>query len=97
MLTARKVLSEKRNEILAVAEKHGASNVRVFGSAARNEFGPGSDFDLLVNMEQGRSLLDLVALWQDLEEILGCKVDVLTDDGINPLLRERIFAEAIPL
>jgi hypothetical protein len=90
-------LQTKRTEILALAAKHGASNVRLFGSVARGEATAASDLDFLVSMEKGRSLLDLIGLWQDLEELFGCKVDVITDDGISPYLQERIYAEAIPL
>ena len=68
-----------RPDILRVAAQHGARNVQLFGSAARGEDRPGSDLDLLVDMESGRSLLDLVALGQDLEELLHRKVDVITD------------------
>ena len=68
-----------RQDILRVAAQHGARNVRLFGSAARGEDRPGSDLDLLVDMESGRSLLDLVALGQNLEELLHRKVDVITD------------------
>jgi len=68
-----------RQDILRVAAQHGARKVRLFGSAARGEDRPGSDLDLLVDMESGRSLLDLVALGQDLEELLHRKVDVITD------------------
>lgn len=93
----KELLESRRNEILGIAGAHGAKNIRIFGSAARGEGGPASDVDLLVDMEQGRNLLDLVALWQDLEELLGCRVDVITDGGISPYLRERIYAEAIPL
>jgi uncharacterized protein len=88
---------ERRKDILSVAALHGASNVRVFGSAARGEAGVQSDLDLLVDMEQGRSLLDLVALCQDLEDMLGCRVDVLTEDGISPYLREQICGQAVRL
>ena len=63
----------------------------------RGEASPESDVDFLVEMERGRSLLDLVGLWQDLEELLSCKVDVLTDGGLSPYLKDRIHAEAIPL
>lgn len=56
-----------------------------------------SDVDLLVEMEPGRSLLDLVALWQDLEDLLGIHVDLLSDGGVSPHLRERIHAEAVAL
>jgi hypothetical protein len=87
----------RRKEILGYAASHGARNVRVFGSAARGEAGVASDVDLLVEMEPGRSLLDLVGLWQDLEDLLGTHVDVLSDGGVSPHLRERIYAEAVPL
>jgi predicted nucleotidyltransferase len=87
----------RRQEILGCAKSHGARNVRVFGSTARREVAPGSDVDLLVEMESGRSLLDLVNLWQDLESLLGTHVDVLSDRGVSPHLRERILAEAVPL
>ena len=90
-------LRARREEILRTATKHGARNVRLFGSAARGDAGPASDLDFLVEMEEGRSLLDLVGLWQDLEALLGCKVDVLTDGGISPYLRDRIYAEATSL
>jgi predicted nucleotidyltransferase len=87
----------KRSAILRLAAAHGARDVRVFGSLARGEAGPGSDLDLLVRMEDDRSLLDLVGLWQDLQELLGRKVDVISEGGLSPHLRDRILAEAIPL
>ena len=93
----KELLEWRRNEILDLAGTYGAKNIRVFGSVARGEGGPGRDVDLLVDMEKGRNLLDLVGFWQDLEELLGCRVDVITDGGISPYLRERIYAEAIPL
>jgi uncharacterized protein len=86
-----------RQEILGCAADHGARNVRVFGSTARGDTGPTSDIDLLVEMEPGRSLLDLVGLWQDLEGLLGRRVDVLSEGGVNPHLRDRIYAEAVAL
>lgn len=91
------VLRGRRDEILGYATNRGARNVRVFGSTARGETANGSDVDLLVEMEPGRSLLDLVGLWQDLEDLLGAHVDVLSDGGISPHLRERIYAEAVSL
>jgi predicted nucleotidyltransferase len=90
-------LRMRRGEILSYAVSHGARNVRVFGSAARGDAGTTSDVDLLVEMEPGRSLLDLVGLWQDLEDLLGTHVDVVSDGGVSPYLRERIDAEAVPL
>ena len=90
-------LRGKRQEILRVAARHGARNVRLFGSAARGEDRPNSDVDLLVEMESGRSLIDLVALGQDLEELLHRKVDVLTDGSVHPAIRPHVLADARPL
>jgi predicted nucleotidyltransferase len=87
-------IEERRDEILRIAARHGARNVRVFGSVARGEDQADSDVDLLVEMEDDRSLLDLVALEQDLEELLARNVDVLTDASIHPTLRARIAADA---
>ena len=90
-------LRAMRQEILGCAAEHGARNVRVFGSTARGDTGATSDVDLLVEMEPGRSLLDLVGLWQDLEDMLGTHVDVLSEGGVSPFLRERIYADAVAL
>ena len=91
------LVRDKRSEILRLANKYGARNIRIFGSLARGEADTDSDLDLLVTMEEGRTLLDLVGLWQDLEELLGRKVDVISDGGLSPHLRERILAEAVAL
>jgi predicted nucleotidyltransferase len=96
-MTTIDVLKIKRTDILRLASQHGAHHVRVFGSVARGEAGPASDVDLLVQMDSGRSLLDLIGLTQELESILQRKVDVLTDEGLSPYLKERIQAEAVPL
>jgi len=90
-------LQSKRVEILRIAETHGASAVRVFGSAARGAAGPHSDVDLLVRMEPGRSLLDHVALWQALEDLLGCRVDVVSENALHRLIRQQVLQEAVPL
>ena len=90
-------LQGKRNDILRIALSHGARNIRVFGSAARGEDLADSDLDLLVEMDAGRSLLDLVALGQDLEDLLERRVDVLTDTSVHPAIRPRILADARPL
>lgn len=91
------LIAERREAILELAARHGARTVRVFGSAARGDAGLESDLDLLVDMEKGRSLLDQIAFWQDVEELLGFEVDVITERGVSPYLRERILAEARPL
>jgi uncharacterized protein len=91
------LLKEKREVILRIAAKHGARNVRVFGSAARGEADEKSDLDLLVEMEPGRSLLDHAALWLELQKALGCRVDVVSDRGIKSRIRERVLREAVLL
>jgi predicted nucleotidyltransferase len=90
-------IRQRRSEILARASEHGARNVRVFGSAARGDARESSDVDLLVKMDPDRSLLDFVGLWQELEEMLGLKVDLVSEGGISPYLRDRILAEAVAL
>ncbi len=91
------LLKAKRGEILRIAARHGAYNVRVFGSVARGEAGPESDVDLLVEVEEGRSLFDLVGLWQELEDLLGRKVDVVEPEGLHWYIRARVLNEAVPL
>jgi uncharacterized protein len=91
----RQILQEKRAEILQLAAKHGAFNVRIFGSVARGEEREDSDVDFLVEMETERSLLDRIGLIQDLEDFLGKKVDVANVKGLREAFRERILTEAI--
>ena len=91
------LLQEKRDDILRIASRRGASNVRVFGSVARGEADSKSDIDLLVDMEPGRSLFDLGGLLMDLQELLGRDVDVVTERGLRERIRERVLREAIPL
>jgi predicted nucleotidyltransferase len=89
-----RIVKGKRDEILRLAAKHGAYNVRVFGSAARDEARDDSDLDLLVEFEPGRTLLDHAALVLDLQDSLGCRVDVVSEGGLYWLLRRRILKEA---
>jgi predicted nucleotidyltransferase len=91
---AIEALQAHRATILEIASRHGARNIRVFGSMARGEAQPNSDIDFLVEIDAGRTLLDLIALEQELEDLLGPPVDVLTDGGLSPYLRQRILAEA---
>jgi predicted nucleotidyltransferase len=93
-VTATDLLRENREEILRIAAKYGARNVRVFGSVVRGEASENSDVDFLVEMESGRSLLDLGGLQAELENLLRCKVDVVTEGGLYWLLRRRILKEA---
>jgi len=91
------LLRQRRSEILAIAARHGAHNVRVFGSAARGDASPDSDVDFLVNIESGRSLLDLGALLMDLQDLLGREVDVVTEAGLRARIRQRVLSEAKPV
>ncbi|MBP6771927.1 MAG: nucleotidyltransferase family protein [Gemmatimonadaceae bacterium] len=90
-------LLNDRREILRIAAEHGARNLRVFGSVARDEARPDSDLDLLVDMEDGRSLLDLVGLGQDLEALLKRRVDVVTANSVHSAIRASILSDARPL
>lgn len=96
-MTTEQLVKSRREDILRVAARHGAHNIRVFGSVARGEAGEASDVDFLVEMEPGRSLLDLGGLQAELESLLGRKVDVATEAGLYWPLRRRILKEARPL
>ena len=91
------LLKEKRNEILRIAAKYGAKNVRVFGSVARGEASTNSDFDFLVQFEPGVTLLKHAALIRELESLLGGKVDVVSENALKSRIRDRIIKEAVPL
>jgi predicted nucleotidyltransferase len=97
MISHDELLRTKRDDILRIAAQYGAYNVRIFGSVARGEADEKSDIDLLVNMESGRSLLDLCELLIDLEELLGRKVDVVAEKGLRDRIRNRVLNEAIAL
>lgn len=95
--TTYKLLRAKRTEILRIAERHGARNVRVFGSVARGEDRADSDVDVLVDMDDDRSLMDLAGFLVDLERLVGRRVDVATVPALGPRIRERVLREAISL
>ncbi len=92
-----RTLKESREDVLRIASQHGASELKLFGSRAQGQAAPDSDLDLLVKLGPGRSLLDLISLQHDLEDLLGCKVDVLTEEAISPYIREEVLKEAVPL
>ena len=96
-MDAEQLLQSRRKEIMQIAARHGAYNVRVFGSVARGEARPDSDIDFLVNLEAGRSLLDLARLLRELQALLNCPVDVVTEAGLRPRLRPKVLEEARPL
>jgi predicted nucleotidyltransferase len=91
------VLKDKREDILRIAAKHGAHHIRVIGSVARGEARPDSDVDFLVELEPDRSLFDHAALMIELAAFLGRKVDVATERGMRPHIRERVLQDAVPL
>ncbi|HEY1204372.1 MAG TPA: nucleotidyltransferase family protein [Bryobacteraceae bacterium] len=97
MVSLGTLRAERREEILRLAERRGAHNLRVFGSVARGEAGEDGDLDLLVAWEPGRSLLDHSGLVQDLQELLGMKVHVGTERSLHWYVRDRILREATPL
>jgi predicted nucleotidyltransferase len=96
-LSVSNTIKSKREEILNIAQKFGAKNVRIFGSMARGEENPESDLDIIVEMEKGSSLLDIIAIKQDIEELLGRKVDVVTEASISPYIRNTVLREAVNL
>ncbi|HMQ26660.1 MAG TPA: nucleotidyltransferase family protein [Acidimicrobiales bacterium] len=90
-------LRARRDEIIRVAAARGAHHVRVFGSVARGESSESSDVDFLVQLDDERSLFDLGGLLMDLQELLGCDVDVTTEAGLRPRVAERVLADAVEL
>ena len=96
-MVADEMLNSRREQILRIAERRGAKNLRVFGSVARGEAGPDSDVDFLVDLEPGRSLLDLGGLLMDLQDLLGRKVDIVTPKGLHWYVRDRVLKEAVKL
>lgn len=96
-LSPAEILDKNRQTILTFARQHGARNVRVFGSVARSQATGASDLDLLVELDPDRSLLDRIALIQDLEDILGISVDVVTVKALHPAIREKVLEQAHPL
>jgi predicted nucleotidyltransferase len=91
------IVGGKREQILAIAAKHGASNVRIFGSVARGTADADSDIDFLVQLESGRSLFDLGGLLMDLQSLLSRKVDVVTEKGLHWYIRDKVLEEARPI
>ncbi|NOS77791.1 MAG: nucleotidyltransferase family protein [Nitrospira sp.] len=96
-MSIRQLLQSKRSQILQIAARHGARKVRVFGSVARGTARRGSDIDFLVDMEEGRSLLDHAALVLDLERLLKRSVDVASERGLRRLVRKGVLKDAVAL
>jgi predicted nucleotidyltransferase len=93
----KEIIGDKKTQILALAAKYGASNVRVFGSVANGTADQHSDIDFLVDMEKDRSLFDLGGLLMALQELFGRKVDVVTENGLHWYIKERVLSEAKPI
>jgi predicted nucleotidyltransferase len=93
-MDAQTLLKIHRKDILAVAARNGAYNVRVFGSVARGDNRPDSDVDFLVNLQKGRSLLDLARLLRELQTLLGTSVDVMTEAGLRTRIKDQVLREA---
>jgi hypothetical protein len=93
----QELIGPRREEILRLAARYGVERVRVFGSFARGDAGAESDLDLLVAFRDGRSLFDLIGFGQDVGDLLGREVDVVSERGVSPYLQDRIFAEVVPL
>ena len=91
------VILQNRNEILRLSSLHGAKNVRIFGSIARGDDQPDSDVDFLIELEQGRTLLDLAGLSIDLQKLLGRKVDIVTEKSLHWYIKDRVVREAKPI
>ena len=96
-MTLDELRTNHRDVILKIAARYGGSNVRVFGSVARGEADEKSDVDLLVDLEQGRSLFDLGGLWYDLNEVIPCEVDVWEPGSLKERIRTRALEEAVSL
>jgi uncharacterized protein len=96
-VTLEELRRTRRDQILRIAPRHGAHNVRVFGSAARGDGSSASDIDFLVDLEPGRTLMDLGGLLMALQELLPSRVDVATERMLRPKVRERALADAVPL
>jgi predicted nucleotidyltransferase len=91
------IISGQKEQILAIAAKYGASNVRVFGSFARGTADENSDVDFLVNLAPGRSLFDLGGLLYELQQLIGRRVDVVTPAGLRPRIRDRVLGQAVAI
>ena len=95
--TIRQRLDALKPQVLAVATRHGASNLRIYGSIATGREHPASDLDLLVDLPEEQSLLGLISLRQDLEHLLGCSVDVTEAETLHPLIRTQILEQVLAL
>ena len=96
-MTAKEILDSKRDEIIRIARSHGAENLRLFGSLAKETSNSKSDIDLLVDIAPDSSLLDMIAAKLEIEDMTGCKVDLVTPASLSPHIRESVLKESVPL
>lgn len=92
-----RLIADNRKDILEIARKHGARRIRVFGSMARGDANAASDVDFLVDLEEGRDLFDLGAMLMDLQDLLNCNVDTVTEEALHPKIRQTVLKEAVTL
>ena len=90
-------LIESREKILALGKRYGINRIRIFGSVARDEESINSDLDLLINFDEGRSLFDLIGFRNDIEEMLGRKVDVVSENALHWYIKEKVLQEAVEI
>ena len=91
------MVKKRKDDILRIAGQHGGRNVRIFGSRARRDSSATSDLDILIELQPNSTLLDLIAIKQDLEDLLGCKVDVVTESSLSPYIKDDILKGAVSL
>ena len=96
-MITRESLARQREAILEIAQRHGAHDIRIFGSMARGDGTESSDVDFIVRFEPGRTLFDHGSLLMDLQDLLGVEVDIISEGGMRPRFREHVLKEAIPL
>lgn len=96
MVTMTNILA-RRDDILRICRRHGGYNVRVFGSVVRGEASQASDLDLLVELDENHSLLDRIAIWNELQDYLGMRVDVVSPRGLHEAIKDQVLAEAVSL
>ncbi len=93
----KKTVHMKRREILEIARRHGAHDIRIFGSVARGNQNERSDLDIIARFDPGRTLFDQGGFLMELQELLGVKVDVVSERGMRPRFRDHVMREAVPL
>ena len=96
-MITKEILRQRRDDITRLAAKHGATNIRVFGSVARDQAKQDSDLDLLIDVGPNTSSWFPAGLILELEDLLGCRVEIVTEKGLNPVLRDQVLSEAIQI